>query len=231
MIKLPYGRNLKRPEHLNDFENNLIVTCRMKTVLSKETLQVFRHCTRYSTYFCNQCCDFSEKIIKLLNERSDNYWFCPSCTKSALHAVFVEKDIEGRYQIFFETIESRIKKIEEDNTSICSSLEIVMKNTEDRNITVRNELDKLEDRIDSCEKKIFNQQSSTNDEDENQMLDSESASKNTQKPLMLMNQLKDCLSRQNNIIAYNIPESDLVNNNDIAADELRTNLLLSNAMV
>ena len=106
-----------------------------------------------------------------------------------------------------------------------------MKNTEDRNITVRNELDKLEDRIDSCEKKIFNQQSSTNDADENQMLDSESASKNTQKPLMLMNQLKDCLSRQNNIIAYNIPESDLVNNNDIAADELRTNLLLSNAMV
>ena len=117
----------------------------MKTVLSKETLQVFWHCTRYSTYFCNQCCDFSEKIIKLLNERSDNYWFCPSCTKSALHAVFVEKDIEDRYQIFFETIESRIKKIEEDNTSICSSLEIVMKNTEDRNITVRNELDKLED--------------------------------------------------------------------------------------
>ena len=30
-----------------------------------------------------------------------------------------------------------------------------MKNTEDRNITIRSELDKLEDRIDSGEKQIF----------------------------------------------------------------------------
>ena len=37
-----------------------------------------------------------------------------------------------------------------------------MKNTEDRNITIRSELDKLEDRIDSCEKQIFIQQSLTN---------------------------------------------------------------------
>ena len=46
--------------------------------------------------------------------------------KPALHAVFVEKDIEERCQIFFETVEKWIKKIEEDNTSISSSLETVM---------------------------------------------------------------------------------------------------------
>ena len=95
-----------------------------------------------------------------------------------------------------------------------------MKNTEDRNITIRSKLDKLEDRIDSYEKQIFIQQPSTNKSDENQMLDSEPANNNTQEPLMLMNQLKDWQSRQNNIIAYNIPESELVNN-DIAADKLR----------
>ena len=60
-----------------------------------------------------------------------------------------------KFQKFFETVEKRIKKFEEDNTSIFSSLETVMKNTEDRNITIRSELDKLEDRIDSCEKQIF----------------------------------------------------------------------------
>ena len=60
-----------------------------------------------------------------------------------------------KFQKFFETVEKRIKKIEEDNTSTFSSLETVMKNTEDRNITIRSELDKLEDRIDSCEKQIF----------------------------------------------------------------------------
>ena len=96
-----------------------------------------------------------------------------------------------------------------------------MKNTEDRNITIRSELDKLEDRIDSCEKQIFIQQPSTNKSDENQTLDSEPANNNTQEPLMLMNQLKDWQSRPNNIIAYNIPESELVNNDDIVADELR----------
>ena len=90
-----------------------------------------------------------------------------------------------------------------------------MKNTEDRNITIRNEPDRLEDRIGFCEKQIFIQQSSTNKSDEPQTLDSESANNNTQEPLMLMNQLKEWQSRQNNIIAYNIPESELVNNDDI----------------
>ena len=108
--------------------------------------------------------------------------------KTALHAVFIEKDIEERCLIFFETVE---KRIGEDNTSVFSFLEPVMKNTEDRNITIRNELDKLEDRIAFCEKKKFNQQSSTNKSDENQTLDTESANKNTQEPLILMNQLND----------------------------------------
>ena len=111
MIKSSYGRNLKRPERLNDSENNLIVNCSNENCTIQGNLPVFRHCTRCSAYFCNQCCDLSEKIIKRLNERSDNYWFCPSSTKPALLAVFVEKDIEERRQIFFETVEKRIKKL------------------------------------------------------------------------------------------------------------------------
>ena len=218
MIKLSYGRNLKRPECLNDSENNLVTKCSNKNCTIPGNLSVFRHCTRCSTYFCNQFCDVSEKIIKLLNERSDNYWFFPGCTKPALHAVFVEKDVEERCQIFFETIEKRIKKIEEDHTSIFSSLETVMKNNEDRNITIRNKLDKLEDRIDSCKRQIFIQQSSTNKSDENQMLDSELAYNNTQEPLMLIKQLKDGKSRQK---SESESESELVNNDDIAADKLR----------
>ena len=111
MIESSYGRNLKRPERSNDSENNLIIKCSNENCTIQGNLQVFRHCTRCSAYFCNQCCDISEKIIKLLTERSDNYWFCPSCTKPALHAVFVEKDIEESCQIFFETVEKRIKKL------------------------------------------------------------------------------------------------------------------------
>ena len=111
-----------------------------------------------------------------------------------------------------------MKKIEEDNTSIFSSLETVMKNTKEKNITIRDELDKLEDRIDSCKKQIFIQQSSTNKSDENRMLDSESANNNTQEPLMLMKQLKDWQSRQK---SESESQSELVNNGDVAADKLR----------
>ena len=106
-------------------------------------------------------------------------------------------------------------------------METVLENTEDRNITTRNDLDKLNDRIDSCKTQMFIQQiflfvdDSTKKSDENQTPDSESANDNTLEPLMLMDQLKDWESRKNNIIAYNIPESELVNNDDIAADELR----------
>ena len=91
---------------------------------------------------------------------------------------------------------------------------------ENRKITISNELDKLEDKINSCEKQIFIQQSSKKS-DKNQTLDSELVNNITQELLMLMNQLKDWQSRQNNIIAYNIPESELVNNDDIATHKLR----------
>ena len=45
-----------------------------------------------------------------------------------------------------------MKQIAEDNTSIFGSLKNVMKSTEVRNVTLRNELDKLEDMIVSSEK-------------------------------------------------------------------------------
>ena len=53
MIKSSYGRNLKRPEHLNDSENNLIVKCSNENRTIQGDLQVFRHCTKCSEYFCN----------------------------------------------------------------------------------------------------------------------------------------------------------------------------------
>ena len=47
------------------------------------------------------------------------------------------------------------EKIEKDNTCIFNSLETFTKNTEDRNVTHRNELVKLEDRTDPCENEFL----------------------------------------------------------------------------
>ena len=41
---------------------------------------------------------FKSKILKLLNDRNDNYWFCPDCAKPALNAIFMDKDIEEKWQ-------------------------------------------------------------------------------------------------------------------------------------
>ena len=32
----------------------------------------------------------------MLNERNENYWFCPDCAKLALDAIFMDKDIEEK---------------------------------------------------------------------------------------------------------------------------------------
>ena len=50
MIKSSYGRNLNRPERLNDSENNLIVKHSKENCTIQGNLQVFRHCTRCSGY-------------------------------------------------------------------------------------------------------------------------------------------------------------------------------------
>ena len=44
----------------------------MKTVLSKKTFKFLGIVQDVLYIFGNQCCDLNEKIIKLLNERSDN---------------------------------------------------------------------------------------------------------------------------------------------------------------
>ena len=67
-------------------------------------------------------------------------------------------------------------------------------------------------------KRIFKQQPPTSESDGNETVDSEPTNEITQELFILMNQLKEWQSRQNNITVYNIPESDLVKNNSIAVN-------------
>ena len=110
----------------------------MKTVLSKETFKFLSIAQDVLHIFVTNVVILVRRLLNFL-------------TNDLIITGFVKKDIEERCQVFFETVEKRIKKIEEDNTSIFNSFETLMKNTEDRNITIRSKLDKLEDRINSCE--------------------------------------------------------------------------------
>ena len=79
----------------------------------KDIHEHFRLCTRCSPYFCSHCCNLDQEIInELLNEHTNNYWFCPSCRNSAFNAVFLDKDIDETCKIFFDNMKARISNFE-----------------------------------------------------------------------------------------------------------------------
>ena len=82
--KSSYGRSLKRTVryHGND-ANDLTVKCQNVNCQETGSFMLFRLCTRCSSHFCSQCF-----ILKLLNENTDNFWFCPDGAKPALNAIF-----------------------------------------------------------------------------------------------------------------------------------------------
>ena len=104
-------RVLRKRGRLDETSSDFLVTYKNENCTEHGLQDTFRHCTRCSQFFCNQCCDLDQHIVKLLNSRADNYWFCPDCAKPALNAVFVEKDIEERCSNFLEAMESKLFSI------------------------------------------------------------------------------------------------------------------------
>ena len=92
-----------------------IVQRKIILVVQENNISYFRICTRCSSYFCYQCCGLSHKILKLLNHRNDNCWFCPDCVKLALNAIFMDKDIEKKRQSYFSLLEPRIVDMEKQH--------------------------------------------------------------------------------------------------------------------
>ena len=106
----------RRRRSINDSSNeSLSVRCKNNNCKVTDILSNSRLCTRFSRYFCSECCGLDQQIICLLNNRTDNYWFCPNCAKLPLNDVFVEKDTEERCTIFLESIWKRVTVLEENN--------------------------------------------------------------------------------------------------------------------
>ena len=116
------------------------MNCKTNNCPKEGNYIVFNHCIRCWPNFCCQFCDFGESIIKLLNKWKDNFWLCPNCSKLAVNAVFVEKDIEEHclflFVFCFDAMEKQIAKIEEHNAAMFNSLERIKKNAEDNNTSL-----------------------------------------------------------------------------------------------
>ena len=100
--KSSYGRTRKQSGRysVDDNEVELIVKCKNENCTEQSNHAYFRLCTRCSFYYYCHCCCLGIAVVKLLNDRRDNFWFCPDCAKPALNAIFVDKDIGDRCQIY-----------------------------------------------------------------------------------------------------------------------------------
>ena len=110
---------------------------------------LFRLRTRCPTYFCSKCCGLNEQIAKLLNERTDNFWFCPDCTKPALNAIFLDKDIDERCQSYLATVEPRLQNIENSNKLVLDKIKTRISTTALNDFAEKNNT-----RLDSFEEEL-----------------------------------------------------------------------------
>ena len=101
---------------------NLLVRCNNDNCKVTDIHSNLRLCTGCSRYFCGECCGLDQQIICLFNNRTDNYWFSPNCAKTALNAVFVEKDKEERCVIFVESISKKVTVLEENSQAHSNNL-------------------------------------------------------------------------------------------------------------
>ena len=151
------NRTLRRRGCINDSSNkNLSVRCNNDNCKVTNIHSNLRLCTRCSRYCCSECCGLDQQIICLLNNRTDNYWFWPNCTKPALNAVIVEKDIEERCAIFLlESISNRVAVLEENSQAHLSNLKALETSIEHNNLNIHSCLSSfknLKERVDFLEK-------------------------------------------------------------------------------
>ena len=123
---------------------NLSVRCNKENCKVADIHSNLRLCTRCSRYFYSEWCSLDQQIICLLNNRTDNYWFCPNCAKPALNAVFVETDIEERFAIFLESISKRVTVLEESSQAHSNNLKALETSIERSNLSTNSCLSSFE---------------------------------------------------------------------------------------
>ena len=115
-MKSSYGRAVKKPVRYDD-DSDMLVKCTNQNCIEENNISYFRICTRCSSYFCYQCCGLSQKILKLLNDRNDNYWYCH---KPALNVIFM--DIYLRKSASHSLLEPRIVDLEKHSINLKSQI-------------------------------------------------------------------------------------------------------------
>ena len=210
-MKSSYGCAVKKPVRYNN-DSNMLVKCSNQNCIEENNVSYFRISTRCSSYFCYQCCDFSQKILKLLNDRNDNHWFCPGCAKPALNAIFMEKDIEGKCQSYFSLLEPRIVDLKEHSINLKSQINKKVDNSvfDDMVNESKKKLETFESNLSCLRSEIDNLQlkdpnlMTVNDVINNDSPGYDPKIPNLSIPSQTSKCAYDCFERANNVIEFNL---------------------------
>ena len=131
---------------------------------------------------------------RTFNECTSNYWFCPTCTKPTLNAVFLDKDMDERCKVFLDSIKARITNLESEQFSTKNFVKVLEDTLEKNNLAVTcyiEMLDSLNERVNTI-KKVPNESSNTESSLKIEVNNKENSNTNQkQDKLVLMNQLKE----------------------------------------
>ena len=69
-------------------------------------------CERCENWFCTNCLQMDDDVYSVMVDRKDLHWFCEECEKPAITAVRTDKEIEERCAAYMSSITHRLDDIE-----------------------------------------------------------------------------------------------------------------------
>ena len=210
-MKSSYGRAVKKPVRY-DNDSNILVKCTNQNHIEENNISYFRIGKRCSSYFCYQCCGWSQKILKLLNDRNDNYWFCPDCAKLALSAIITDKDNEEKCQSYSSLLEPRIVDLEKHSINLKSQINNKVDNSvfDDMINESKKKLETFESNLSCLRSKIDNLQlKHPNPMTGDDVISNDSPCYDPEIPnLSISSQISECVNdhfeRANDVIVFNL---------------------------
>jgi hypothetical protein len=182
-------------------------------------------CERCIGHYCVKCTKFSEQEYELLNARPDLHWFCANCEEKVVKSINLDRDVEQRCNDFLKEIKDQVRGIEDNfnkqladkvsRKEMNDALKEVLKEKPSQG-EVKHLLDDGLQKINvSLHSKIMDEKPAweelvTKEVDSRLTFlsgDIGEVRKNIDESRVQMAEETDRLSRKNNIIVYNVPES------------------------
>lgn len=156
---------------------------------------------------CHICLKISEEEYEFLSSRVDMHWFCASCEGSALLSIKNDKEIAQRCADYFKVLEDRLQQVEADIQSKADIQHVVSLEMALDAKAEKIKLEQLEEKVLTMERNIGPA-----------IAGAQNSGELPKEPPTTVNEsvseLRDREARKDNLVIFNIPESQ----NDDAED-------------